>query len=98
MYQAETHRQGRPFEANIKKMSEMYLDIVSEIVEQGQQEGIIRRDLYVSLVKRFILGSVDEVINTWLHSTKEYDLTSMADPLVDLFINGIGVQTASGKK
>ena len=91
LYQSETHRQGRPFEANIKKMSEMYLDIVSEIVEQGQQEGIIRRDLYVSLVKRFILGSVDEVINTWLHSTKEYDLTSMADPLVDLFINGIGV-------
>jgi len=92
LYQSETHRQGRPFEAHIKKMSEMYLDIVSELVEQGQQEGIIRRDLYVSLVKRFILGSVDEVINTWLHSTKEYDLTSMADPLVDLFINGIGVR------
>jgi len=98
LYQAETHRQGRPFEAHIKKMSEMYLDIVSEIVEQGQQEGVIRKDLYVSLVKRFILGGVDEVINTWLHSKKEYDLTSMADPLVDLFINGIGVQTASGKK
>jgi len=30
------------------------------------------------------------VINTWLHSEKEYDLVPMADPLVDLFIRGIG--------
>jgi TetR/AcrR family fatty acid metabolism transcriptional regulator len=71
-------------------MSAMYQELVSEIVELGQQEGSIRKDLYVGLVKRFILGAVDEVINTWLHSEKEYDLISMADPLVDLFIRGIG--------
>jgi TetR/AcrR family fatty acid metabolism transcriptional regulator len=65
---------------------------VSEIVEQGQQEGVIRRDIYLGLVKRFILGGVDEVINTWLHTDGAYDLVSMADPLVELFIRGIGVQ------
>jgi TetR/AcrR family fatty acid metabolism transcriptional regulator len=56
----------------------------------GQQEGSIRKDLYVGLVKRFILGGVDEVINTWLHSESDYDLVSMADPLVELFVRGIG--------
>ena len=71
-------------------MSKMYLDIVSEIVEQGQEEVTIRKDLYLVLVKRFILGAVDEVINTWLHSGGKYDLVSMADPLVELFLNGIG--------
>lgn len=68
----------------------MYLDIVSEIVEQGQEEGVIRRDLYLGLVKRFILGAVDEVIYTWLHAGSNYDLTTMAGPLVDLFMRGIG--------
>jgi TetR/AcrR family fatty acid metabolism transcriptional regulator len=34
---------------------------------------------------------MDEVINTWLHSSGEYDLVSMADPLVELFIKGIGI-------
>ncbi|MBW2175828.1 MAG: TetR family transcriptional regulator, partial [Deltaproteobacteria bacterium] len=48
------------------------------------------RNLYLSLVKRFILGAVDEVINTWIHSGGQYDLVSMADPLVDLFIEGVG--------
>lgn len=90
LYQAETHQNSRLVEEQIKEMSKLYLDIVSEIVEQGQEEGRIRKDIYVSLVKRFILGGVDEVINTWLHSGAKYDLVSMADPLVDLFIRGIG--------
>lgn len=90
VYQTETHQMNRLTEDQIKEMSNMYLDIISKIVEQGQEEGSIRKDLYLSLVKRFILGAVDEVINTWLHSDVEYDLTSMADPLVELFIRGIG--------
>ena len=90
VYQAETHQNRRLAEEQIKEMAKMYLDLVTEIVEKGQQEGTIRRDVYVGLVKRYILGGVDEVINTWLHSDGGYDLVSMADPLVDLFIRGIG--------
>jgi TetR/AcrR family fatty acid metabolism transcriptional regulator len=47
------------------------------------------------MVKRFILGAVDEVINTWLHSEANYDLVSMTDPLVDLFLRGIGNDAAA---
>ena len=90
LYQVGTHQIDRLAEDQIREMSKMYQDIVSEIVEVGQQEGSIRKDLYVGLVKRFILGGVDEVINTWLHSESDYDLVSMADPLVELFIRGIG--------
>jgi len=90
VYQVETHQNSRLAEDQIREMSQMYQDLVSEIVETGQQEGRIRKDLYVGLVKRFILGAVDEVINTWLHSDKNYDLVSMADPLVYLLIRGIG--------
>ena len=90
VYQVETHQNSSLAESQIREMSKMYQDLVSEIVELGQQDGSIRKDLYVGLVKRFILGAVDEVINTWLHSEKEYDLVSMADPLVELFIRGIG--------
>jgi len=91
LYQVGTHQIDRLAEEQIREMSKMYQDLVSEIVEVGQQEGSIRKDVYVSLVKRFILGGVDEVINTWLHSESDYDLVSMADPLVELFIRGIGI-------
>ncbi len=98
VYQVETHQNSRMAEAQIREMSQMYRDLISEIVEQGQQEGSIRKDLYVGLVKRFIIGAVDEVINTWLHSDGEYDLVSMADPLVELFIKGIGSPQPAGQK
>ena len=90
VYQAETHQNSRSAEPQIRDMSKMYLDIVSEIVEQGQADGSMRKDLYLSLVKRFIVGAVDETINHWLHSGGKYDLVSMTDPLIDLFIRGIG--------
>lgn len=94
VFQTEA-RKGRHLENRVKNLTKMYLGIVGEIVEQGQEEGMFRRDLYFSLVKRFVLGSVDEVINAWVHSGSNYDLVSMADPLVDLLLRGIG--SRSGK-
>ena len=90
VYQAETHQHRRSAQEVIKEMSKMYRDIISEVVEQGQQDGCLRRNLYVGLVMRLINGAVDEVINAWIHAGGNYDLVSMADPLVDLFLHGIG--------
>jgi TetR/AcrR family fatty acid metabolism transcriptional regulator len=90
VYQSVTRQNVPTVRKEIKEMSGMYSDIVLEIIEQGQMEDSIRKDLYLSLVKRFILGAVEEVINTWLRSGGTYNLTSMADPLIDLFIRGIG--------
>ena len=89
VFQAEA-RQIRYFEVYIKDTTKMYFDLVGEIVEQGQQEGIFRDNLDSGLVKRYILGAVDEVINTWLRSNEKYDLEEQATALVELFINGIG--------
>ncbi|MGB9498448.1 MAG: TetR/AcrR family transcriptional regulator [Dissulfuribacterales bacterium] len=80
-------------DALIKDISKMYLDILDEIIRQGQREGCIRKNFQKGLVKRFILGAVNEVINTWVATDGKYDLALMADPLVDLCLNGIGSDT-----
>ncbi|MGD9009091.1 MAG: TetR/AcrR family transcriptional regulator [Desulfobacteraceae bacterium] len=90
VYQAETHQHQRLAQDIIKEMSKMYRDILTEVLELGQQEGHLRRNLYVGLVMRLITGAVNEVINSWIHAGGSYDMISMADPLVDLFIKGIG--------
>ncbi len=91
VYQAETHQHRRLAQDVIKEMSKWYRDIITEVVELGQEEGTMRRNLYLGLVMRLITGAVDEVINAWIHADGNYDLVSMADPLVDLIISGIGV-------
>jgi TetR/AcrR family fatty acid metabolism transcriptional regulator len=89
VYHVETHQISRLAEEQIRAMGKMYHDLVSDIVEEGQQDGLMRRDLYLGLVKRLILGAINETIGAWLHSGRGYDLISMADPLTDLLIRGI---------
>ena len=91
VYQAETHQHRRLAQDVIKEMSKWYRDIITEVVELGQEEGTMRRNLYMGLVMRLITGAVDEVINAWIQAGGSYDLVSMADPMVDLIINGIGM-------
>ncbi len=88
IFQSEV-RYLRDIESQIKDISKMYLDLLSDIIELGQIEGSMRQDLFVGLVKRFILGAVEGVINTWVTADGRYDLVAMADPLVDLFLGGV---------
>jgi TetR/AcrR family fatty acid metabolism transcriptional regulator len=90
VYRMETRQSHQLMEQQIKEMTKMYLDLIASIVEQGQEEATMRQDLFLALVKRFILGAVEEVINVWVISGGKYDLVSQADPLVDLFLKGIG--------
>ncbi len=88
IFQSEV-RYLRDMESQIKDISKMYLDLLSDIIELGQIEGSMRQDLFVGLVKRFILGAVEGVINTWLSADGRYDLVPMADPLVELYLTGV---------
>ncbi|MBF0118669.1 MAG: TetR/AcrR family transcriptional regulator [Desulfobacterales bacterium] len=90
LYLVETYQKVRTAEDQIKEMSKMYLDIISEIVKLGQNEGTIRTDLDITLVKRFIIGAVHEVIFTWVRSANDYRLSFVAEELVELIIKGIG--------
>lgn len=95
VYKSETPGNNPIIKEHIQKMSQMYLGIVAEIVHQGQTEGYFRKDLYMDLVKHYILGAVEEVINTWVLSGGKYDLMAMAEPLADLLIHGIGTYQSS---
>ena len=88
IFQSET-RYRRDIEPQMKDISKMYYELLSDIIEQGQIEGKMRQDLFVGLAKRFVLGAVEGVINTWVAAEGKYDLVSMSDPLVDLFLNGL---------
>lgn len=83
-------RQSRHFMSAYPKVDlKPYFDLIGEIIEEGQEQGLLRKDLYVSAVKKAFFGAVDETVTSWLLAGKDYDLTRMADPLADLFIRGL---------
>ncbi|MFO7862055.1 MAG: TetR/AcrR family transcriptional regulator [Desulfosalsimonas sp.] len=79
----------------ITEVTRMYMDILTEIIRLGQAEGTIRKQLPLGLAKRFILGAVNEVINTWVVTGGDKDMVKMADPLVDFYFDGIGTRNKS---
>lgn len=96
VFQAETRQiqQSDAIKDQIREISRRYRELVGEILEDGQNEGCMRKDLYIGLVKTYITGAIEEVINSWVLASGKYDLVSMADPLVDLYLKGIGNMSA----
>jgi len=83
-------RQSRHFMSAYPKVDlKSYFDLIGEILEEGQQHGVFRQDLYLGAVKRALFGALDETVTSWLLAGKSYDLTQMAGPLADLFLRGL---------
>jgi TetR/AcrR family fatty acid metabolism transcriptional regulator len=79
----------RNIKSQTKDISTIYLNLLSNIIEQGQIEGSMRRDIFESLLKRFILGAVEGVISAWVSAHGSYDMVTLADPLVNLYLAGV---------
>jgi TetR/AcrR family fatty acid metabolism transcriptional regulator len=67
-----------------------YLRIFSDIVEQGQKEGIFRPDIIPGIAKRAFFGALDEMSRYWVLSTKKkYDVETAAKEISRLFLEGM---------
>jgi TetR/AcrR family fatty acid metabolism transcriptional regulator len=95
VFQVELRQSQRFMREYAKSELREYLDLIGEIVEQGQGEGLFRPDIPIGLVKRLIFGTIDEVVSTWVMSGMKQDLDGLALPLMDLFMRGIGLGEAT---
>jgi TetR/AcrR family transcriptional regulator, fatty acid metabolism regulator protein len=67
-----------------------YLDIISEIVREGQELNVIRQDVLPGVMKRAFFGALDEMSRFWvLSSRKKYNIDTAADQISEFFIKGI---------
>jgi TetR/AcrR family fatty acid metabolism transcriptional regulator len=66
-----------------------YLNILRKIVEQGQADGVFRRNLHPQLVAKAVFGIVDEMVTSWILSEKDYSLADQADEVAELVLNGL---------
>ena len=73
-----------------------YLNIISDIVKEGQEKGIFRDDIVPGVAKRAFFGALDEMSRYWvLSSKKQYDIETAAEQISGLFINGMSYRTLS---
>jgi len=76
-----------------------YLEVISDILEEGKREGVFRHDLNVSIARRAIFGALDELSLTYILSRKpKYHPTVTAADLCRLLLEGLCVPGASSGK
>lgn len=90
VFQVELRQSSRFMREYAKGELREYLNLIGEILEAGQQEGLIRKDLPMALVKGFVFGALDEQITAWVLGGMKYRLEPLIFPLVDLFLRGMG--------
>ena len=74
-----------------------YLELIREVVEEGQRSGVFRSALNTKVIAKVLFGALDEMATNWVLSRKRYSLVSTAEPVLDIFLNGIS-RTQLGKR
>ncbi|MBW2095372.1 MAG: TetR/AcrR family transcriptional regulator [Deltaproteobacteria bacterium] len=69
-----------------------YLDLIADIIREGQQKGVFAPDIIPGIAKRAFFGALDEMSRFWvLSSRKEYDIRTAAQQISSYFLRGISV-------
>lgn len=69
-----------------------YLDLIGEIIAEGQRAGIFKPEVIPGIAKRAFFGALDEMSRFWVLSTrKRYDIETAARQISHYFLEGIKV-------
>jgi len=66
-----------------------YLNLLRDIIEEGQDLGTFRRDISPGLATNLVFGAVDELVNSWLLADEPGDLVRHLSPLLRLLSEGL---------
>jgi len=67
-----------------------YLNIISSIIQEGKEKGVIREDIIPGIAKRAFFGALDEMSRFWVLSKKpKYDIQTASRQITNFFIHGI---------
>ncbi len=74
-----------------------YLNIISSIIKQGQEQGVFRRDILPGVAKRAFFGALDEMSRYWVLSpVKKYSPAVAARQISDFFLKGMLTKVPPG--
>jgi TetR/AcrR family transcriptional regulator, fatty acid metabolism regulator protein len=67
-----------------------YLELIADIIRQGQKEGLFNKEIIPGVAKRAFFGALDEMSRFWvLSSRRQYDIKTAAKQISEYFLVGI---------
>jgi TetR/AcrR family fatty acid metabolism transcriptional regulator len=88
--QVEVRQSGKFMKEYKNEKFIQYLDLIAEIIKQGQEKGVFRKDVIPGVAKRAFFGALDEMSRFWvLSNRKQYDINTAAKQISQYFLKGI---------
>ncbi len=67
-----------------------YIDIIAQILKEGQSEGVFKKDISPGIFKRALFGALDELSLHWVLTKKGKSyIKSSAEQICKIFLRGI---------
>ncbi len=90
VFQVELRLSNKFMKEYVPRRLREYLDIIGDIVREGQSKGLFRNDSNPIVVRRAFFGALDEIAMQWtLTPHPRYRLVSTAREVSDIFIRGL---------
>ena len=67
----------------------VFTDRVLDIIREGQEEGRIRKDVDVYIIRELLLGILEHWVTRWLLKEEGYDLVEHYEEICSVILNGI---------
>ena len=70
-----------------------YFDVIKSVLREGQEAGVFRADISITIAAHCFFGAVDEIVTTWILSDRDrdrdYHLSSLTDSVVAIVLKGV---------
>ena len=71
------------------KSLKTFTDKALEIIKEGQEEGLIRKDVNVYIIRQLVLGILEHLVTRWLLKGEKYDLMKDCSEASELIVHGL---------
>jgi TetR/AcrR family fatty acid metabolism transcriptional regulator len=93
VFQTELRHSAKFLSQFSHKLLVEYFDLIKSVLREGQETRLFREEISVTIAAHCFFGALDEIVTTWVLSDwdrdREYQLSSLADTVVDIVMRGI---------
>jgi TetR/AcrR family fatty acid metabolism transcriptional regulator len=83
-------------ETKIYSSFKQFTGKILEILKEGQEEGVVRKDVNLYVLRQLILGVLEHAVTRWLLKGEKYDLMDYYEDVSKLVVSAISCPNGAG--